>query len=56
MIFEKYLVPPLRLGAFAPWREMDFLIHTAVLAKAQRRQGRQGETPTTMAPFNSQKP
>jgi hypothetical protein len=28
----------------------------AVLAKAQRRKGRQGETPTTMAPFNSQKP
>jgi hypothetical protein len=35
---------------------MGFLIQAAVLAKAQRRKGRQGETPTTMAPFNSQKP
>jgi hypothetical protein len=35
---------------------MGFLIHAAVLAKAQRCKGRTGETPTTMAPFNSQKP
>jgi hypothetical protein len=45
-----------RLCVFAPSREMGFLIQAAVLAKAQRRKGRQGETPTTMAPFNSQKP
>jgi hypothetical protein len=32
---------------------MGILIQAAVLAKAQRRKGRQGETPTTMAPFNS---
>jgi hypothetical protein len=42
----------LRLCAFAPLREMGFLIQAVVLAKAQRRKG---ETPT-MAPFNSQKP
>jgi hypothetical protein len=41
---------------FAPSREMGFVIQAAVLTKAQRRQGRQGETPTTMAPFNFQKP
>jgi hypothetical protein len=35
---------------------MGFLIQAAVLAKAKRRKGRQGETPTTMAPFISQKP
>jgi hypothetical protein len=35
---------------------MGFLIQAAVLAKAQRRKGRKGETPSTMAPFNSQKP
>jgi len=35
---------------------MGFLIQAADLAKAQRRKGRQGETPTTMAPFNSQRP
>jgi len=34
---------------------MGFLIQAAVLAKAQRRKGRKGETPTAMAPFNSQK-
>jgi hypothetical protein len=42
-------------GAVAPSREIGFLIQAAVLAKAQRRKGRRGETPTTMAPFNSQK-
>jgi len=30
---------------------MGFLIQAADLAKAQRRKGHQGETPTTMAPF-----
>jgi hypothetical protein len=28
-------------------REMGFLIQAAVLAKAQRRKGREGETPAT---------
>ncbi len=31
-------------GAFAPWRGMGFLIQAAVLAKAQRRKGRNGGT------------
>jgi hypothetical protein len=35
---------------------MGFLIQAAVLAKAQRRKGREGETPTTVASFISQKP
>jgi hypothetical protein len=33
------------LCAFASLREMSFLIQAAVLAKAQRRKGREGETP-----------
>jgi len=37
------LVQP--LCAFAPLREMGFLIQAAVLAKAQRRKGREGEPP-----------
>jgi hypothetical protein len=43
-------------GAFAHLRAIGFLIQATVLAKPQRRKGRQGETPATMAPFNSQKP
>jgi hypothetical protein len=35
---------------------MGFLFQAAVLAKAQRRKGREGETRATMTPFNSQKP
>src|SRR5262245_54317425 len=42
------------LLAFAPWREIGFLIHAAVLAKAQRRKGREGKT-TAMALLNSQR-
>jgi hypothetical protein len=34
---------------------MSFLIQAAVLAKAQRRKDREGETATTMGQFNSQK-
>jgi hypothetical protein len=54
MIFEKRIAAPLRLCAFAPLREMGLLIQAAVLAKAQRRKGREGETPATMATLNSQ--
>jgi hypothetical protein len=43
------------LRAFAPWREMGFLIQATVLAKAQRRKGRKGKT-TAMAPLDSQQP
>jgi hypothetical protein len=38
------------LCALAPWREMSFLFHAAVLAKAQRRKGRKGE-PFAMTPL-----
>jgi len=37
------MAAPLRLCAFAPVREMGLLIQAAVLAKAQRRKGREGE-------------
>jgi hypothetical protein len=40
MFFEKLMAAPLRLCAFAPLREIGFLIQAAVLAKAQRRKGR----------------
>jgi len=39
MVFENKVAP---LRAFAPWREMRFLIQAAVLAKAQRRKRRKG--------------
>jgi hypothetical protein len=42
MVFENKVQ---ELCAFAPLREMGFLIRAAVLAKAQRRKGRKEETP-----------
>src|SRR5262245_32596093 len=42
------------LCALAPWREMGFLLQSAVLVKAQRRKGRKRES-SAMAPLNFQR-
>jgi hypothetical protein len=50
LFFQMPLMPVL-LRAFAPLREMGFLIQATVLAKAQRRKSRKGKT-TALAPLH----